>query len=146
MIVEIQIFRIFISSNDYLSYQWNKTSFFRIWSHVREFHTKNMQCKSCINRTYTHTLIDSVKTNSTTYSKDKGNNRIEGGTNCIRSKWLALCKKPARRRPFSNDFRALRQGLWDAPPPRVTLSWPTTCWILLLRCESPSFERPSCCE
>ena len=69
---------------------------------------------------------------------------LKGGTNCIQSKWLALCKKPARRRPFKDDFHAVRQGLWDAPPPLVTLSWPTTCWILLLRNKSPSFKRPSC--
>lgn len=77
-------------------------------------------------------------------TKDRGNEQFEGGTNCILSKWLALCKKPARRRPFQDDFRAARQGLCDAPPPRVTLSWPATCWILLLRYESPSFKRPSC--
>ena len=102
-----------------------------------------MRCKSSIYTTYEHTLIDSIKTNNTIYSKDKSKNWIEGGTNCIQSKWLALCKKPAQRRPLSNNFRAARQGLCDAPPPRVTLSWPATCWILLLRYESPSFERPS---
>jgi hypothetical protein len=91
-------------------------------------------------RTSTSILLKQIIT------KDRSSKQIEGGTNCVQSKWLALCKKPARRRPFEDDFRAARQGLCDAPPPRVTLSWPATCWILLLRCESPSFERPSCCK
>ena len=56
-----------------------------------------------------------------------------GGTNCVQLTWLALCKKPARRRPFECNFRAAKQGLRDAPPPRVTLSCPATCWILLLQ-------------
>ena len=88
-------------------------------------------------RTSTSILLKQIIT------KDRGSKQIEGGTNCVRSKWLALCKKPARRRPFQDDFRAARQGLCDAPPPRVTLSSHATCWILLLWCEFPSNKRPS---
>ena len=89
-----------------------------------------------------YTYIYSVNANN---NNGQSKEQIEGGTNCIYSKWLAPCKKPARRRPFKCDFRAARQGLYDAPPPRVTLSWPDTCWILLLRCSSPSSSRPPSC-